>query len=76
MGRPQIVHQEFSARDLENLMIPLGFELTAHEYYDCKFIPYPLTRVSPNLAFMVNKRMEGKLPGLFANAYIGLFRKK
>jgi SAM-dependent methyltransferase len=73
---PEIAHHEFSPNDLETQMVPLGFELTAHEFYDFKLISYPLTRIWPNFAFMVNKPMEGKLPGLFANGYIGLFQKK
>jgi SAM-dependent methyltransferase len=75
-GPPEIVHHEFSPDDLEAHVVPLGFELTAHEFYDFKLIPYPVTRIWPTVAFMVNKRMEGKLPGLFANGYIGLFQKK
>ena len=75
-GPKEIVHREFTTGELSRQMSHLGFACIAQMFYDFKVVPYPITRISSSLAFIVNSRFEGKLPGVFANGYIGLFQKK
>jgi len=71
-----IVHREFTPGELNTDMTNFGFRRVGEAYYDFKLLPYPITRISSQLAFMINRRVEGKLPGFFANGYIGSFQKQ
>lgn len=71
-----IIHREFSPAELSSSMSKLGLRRIGQEFYDFKLITYPVTRISADFAFFVNERVEGKLPGMFANGHIGLFQKE
>lgn len=80
-GRPipseqGIVRRELAPGQLDSLMEKAGFAPAGLAFYDYKLICYPLSRLFPNMAYGVNRRIENRAPGFFANGYIGYYRKR
>jgi ubiquinone/menaquinone biosynthesis C-methylase UbiE len=71
-----IPHAQLRPAQLDGLMLQRRFTRRGGAFYDYKLVPYPLTRFASGLAFAINKRVENRLPGVFANGYIGLYEKR
>ena len=71
-----VVHHELSPGEMDRLMMDAGFEREGRAFYDFKVVFYPLTRIFPGFAYQVNRRIENRLPGFFANGYVGCYRRK
>jgi ubiquinone/menaquinone biosynthesis C-methylase UbiE len=70
-----ICHYELSPGSLDRLSEKVGFRRIGRSFYDYKLIVYPLTRIFPDFAFGINKRVENRGPYVLANGYIGLYEK-
>lgn len=75
-ARRDLIHKELTPRALDSSMTSHGFEAVGRAFYDHKLICFPVTRIFPNLAYHVNRRMENRAPYYLANGYIGFYRKQ
>lgn len=79
-GRPippsqNIVHHELAPAALDDSLHAVGFECIGRAFYDYKLVCYPFTRIFPNLAFKINRRVENRGPSFLANGYIGFYKR-
>jgi len=75
-GPASIVHHELRPRELDKAMMARGLVPAGRAFYDFKLVVYPFSRLFPALAHSINRRIENRAPGFFANAYVGCYKKK
>jgi ubiquinone/menaquinone biosynthesis C-methylase UbiE len=75
-ARREIVHKELAPGALDAAMKHVGFECVGKAFYDYKLICYPITRLLPQFAYAINRRIENRAPSFLANSYIGFYQKQ
>lgn len=75
-AQQHLVHKELAPSALDESMARMGFESVSRAFYDYKLICYPFSRLFPDFAYAINRRVENKAPYFLANGYIGLYKKR
>ena len=73
---PGIVHKELAPSALDGSMKHIGFDCVGRAFYDYKLVCYPVSRLFPKFAHVINRRIENRAPYFLANSYIGFYKKQ
>ena len=75
-SRQEFFHKELSPGALDGFMRAVGLQGIGRAFYDYKLICYPFSRLFPEFAYAVNRRVENRAPSVLANGYIGFYGKQ
>ena len=70
-----IVRKELAPSALDHAMANVGLMAVGRAFYEYKFICYPINRLFPKFAYLVNRLLENRAPYFLANGYIGFYEK-